>query len=264
MTYQRQPSKAGSAVCPRCTQTLISPWLTSQIPALVLSSFHLSTIPSTSAQRTHIQHLLSLSSPYLIIVDRNTAAGWEAMSSAREYILGLSTPESPLHIVAPCPHEAACPMLGGRESCSFSQRLQRPTFVRRTKHAKKGEEDMGYSYLVIARGERPGRSQASSSTGRVGGVAREEGRRLREKTEGRTVLREVEGGGFEMVSLVESMVEGGAIGSAEDALEMPEEEVDLEGLRTEAYEWPRLIAPPIKRSGHVIMDTCHPTGELTL
>lgn len=40
-----------------------------------------------------------------------------------------------------------------------------------------------------------------------------------------------------------------------------EEEVDQEDLRKEAYYWPRLVYPPLKRSGHVVMDTCHPSGE---
>jgi ribosomal protein RSM22 (predicted rRNA methylase) len=36
-----------------------------------------------------------------------------------------------------------------------------------------------------------------------------------------------------------------------------------EDMRREAYQWPRLVYPPLKRSGHVVMDTCHPNGEST-
>jgi ribosomal protein RSM22 (predicted rRNA methylase) len=49
---------------------------------------------------------------------------------------------------------------------------------------------------------------------------------------------------------------------ARDA-QMAEAEVE-EHLRKEAYHWPRLVYPPIKRSGHVLMDTCHPSGESDL
>ena len=28
-----------------------------------------------------------------------------------------------------------------------------------------------------------------------------------------------------------------------------------------SYEWPRLVAPPMKRHGHVIMDYCSKTGN---
>lgn len=77
------------------------------------------------------------------------------------------------------------------------------------------------------------------------------------------MLREVEGGGFEMVSLVEplKMDEDLETSLAEEEIE---EEVDMAGLRDQAYSWPRLIAPPIKRSGHVIMDTCHSSGMSVL
>lgn len=37
---------------------------------------------------------------------------------------------------------------------------------------------------------------------------------------------------------------------------------ELQGaLRGQAYQWPRLVYPPLKRSGHVVMDTCHPNGK---
>ena len=28
----------------------------------------------------------------------------------------------------------------------------------------------------------------------------------------------------------------------------------------EAFEWPRLVFPPLKRSGHIILDACAPQG----
>ena len=37
--------------------------------------------------------------------------------------------------------------------------------------------------------------------------------------------------------------------------------MDLEeALRREAYGWPRLVFPPLKRSGHIIIDACTPEG----
>lgn len=35
-----------------------------------------------------------------------------------------------------------------------------------------------------------------------------------------------------------------------------------ESLRREAYRWPRLVFPPLKRSGHVIIDACTSEGLL--
>jgi ribosomal protein RSM22 (predicted rRNA methylase) len=34
-----------------------------------------------------------------------------------------------------------------------------------------------------------------------------------------------------------------------------------EALRLEAYSWPRLIFPPLKKSGHIILDGCTAEGE---
>jgi len=34
-----------------------------------------------------------------------------------------------------------------------------------------------------------------------------------------------------------------------------------QSLRQEAFHWPRLIFPPLKRSGHVVLDCCAPEGK---
>jgi ribosomal protein RSM22 (predicted rRNA methylase) len=164
-----------------------------------------------------------------------------------------------MHVIAPCPHEFECPLAGGRDRCSFSQKLQRPDFTRKTKHTNRGEEDVNYTYLVLGRGSRP--TGESTQSGRVGGVGKEALEKEAGKREGKSELREVEGGGgeFEMVSL--SDTSGHTPGTAtEDG--KTEEEVDGE-LRTEAYTWPRVVAPPMKRAGHVILDTCFPDGTFS-
>ena len=33
-----------------------------------------------------------------------------------------------------------------------------------------------------------------------------------------------------------------------------------DALRSEAYHWPRLVFPPLKKSGHIIMDGCTAEG----
>jgi Mitochondrial small ribosomal subunit Rsm22 len=37
-----------------------------------------------------------------------------------------------------------------------------------------------------------------------------------------------------------------------------------EALRLEAYSWPRLVFPPLKKSGHIILDSCTAEGETSL
>lgn len=50
----------------------------------------------------------------------------------------------------------------------------------------------------------------------------------------------------------------------ESPRQWPDDKLGKEGvqdaLRGQAYQWPRLVYPPMKRSGHVVMDTCHPSG----
>jgi ribosomal protein RSM22 (predicted rRNA methylase) len=31
-------------------------------------------------------------------------------------------------------------------------------------------------------------------------------------------------------------------------------------MKAEAFHWPRLVLPPLKKSGHVLMDVCDPSG----
>ena len=39
------------------------------------------------------------------------------------------------------------------------------------------------------------------------------------------------------------------------------EPAELEDLmKAEAFHWPRLVLPPLKKSGHVVMDVCSPSG----
>jgi len=49
----------------------------------------------------------------------------------------------------------------------------------------------------------------------------------------------------------------------ESALEESESPSDLEeSLRSEAYGWPRLVFPPLKKSGHIIIDACTREGKI--
>lgn len=233
-----------------------------------MSTFYLSTLPSTSAQNNHLTSLLDMSAEYIVLVDRSTPQGWQAISHARTYLLNKLSDSSAYHVLAPCPHEGTCPIvaMGGRDKCSFSQRLQRPPFLRKTKHSTRGEEDVGYCYLVLKRDARPVQTASSTGSGRIGGVGREEeAKAVRKRAGGRNVLQQVriEGGGdieqYEIFSLHDGK---DAEASGPCAQSDEEHSSMMRDLRTEAYTWPRLVAPPIKRSGHVVMDACCPNGEL--
>ncbi len=82
----------------------------------------------------------------LVIAEPGSVAGHECLLAAREQVLAAG-----LHVLAPCPHERACPMVGTRDWCHFAVRLPRSPEHRRAKGAALGFEDEKLAYLVAVR-----------------------------------------------------------------------------------------------------------------
>ena len=82
------------------------------------------------------------------IVEPGTPAGYARILAARTRLI-----ESGRVIVAPCPHQAACPMPPGKDWCHFGERVNRSALHRRVKDADLSYEDEKYSYVVAARPE---------------------------------------------------------------------------------------------------------------
>ena len=159
--------------------------------------------------------------------------------------------------------------------------MQRPPFVRlhQKKSFRLGYEDMQFSYVVIQRGARPER--VDTNVGRIGEVGK---RAIKfSKTPIKELEVHVEGVESALpspteipdvadpdhgLSSSEAHVEG-----VESPLPSPTEIPDVADpdhglssseieaqLRIEAYQWPRLVFPPMKRGGHVILDACTVDG----
>ncbi|KAF5332576.1 hypothetical protein D9611_005065 [Ephemerocybe angulata] len=241
---------------------------------LGLSAFTLSSLPTPLARKQLVKEMWESGAHTLVLIDHDTKAGFESIALAREYLLKLGRKEledptkEPLtikgsHVLAPCSHDKACPLLNAGSSrlvCGFSQRLQRPEFVRLTKHSKVGHEDVQYSYVVIQRGARPG--QVTSTVGRLGQVG---ARAINAQIAKSTPVKQL--------SLFDekhdSAPHAAPIRSPESesqALSQLSEDTSLEELqntlRQEVYHWPRLVFPPMKKSGHVILDSCTPEGKI--
>ncbi|PFH52318.1 hypothetical protein AMATHDRAFT_140364 [Amanita thiersii Skay4041] len=243
---------------------------------LALSAFLLSSLSTALARRTVIKEMWESGADVMVIIDHKTPSGFKAIADAREYLLSLgqkgaqaaleevnnSSIATGSHVIAPCPHDRACPLYYATSrnlTCGFSQRIQRPEFVRRTKHSKVGHEDVQYSYVVIRRGFRP--PVATTEFGRIGEV----GLRALQKTA-------IEQAPIKELTLLdgsEAPVEAEIDSDPLSTIPSPtarEESINGEALeaalRKEAYSWPRLIFPPLKRSGHIILDGCTAQGKI--
>ena len=127
--------------------------------------------------------------------------------------------------------------------------------MRKTKHSGVGHEDVGYSYVIVRRGPRP--ALVDTSVGRVGSVGLQD----LHKQAATTTLRQL--------SIHKPQNEDAtptAVTNVVEEVGLPPTNMDesaLEGqLRQEAYQWPRLIFPPLKKSGHIILDACTNEGML--
>ncbi|KAI0361117.1 Rsm22-domain-containing protein [Trametes cingulata] len=239
---------------------------------MALSAFLLSSLPTSSERRALVKEMWDSGAEVMVLIDHD----FEAVAEARAQFLKLGRAElddpstSHLsvrgsHVVAPCPHDGACPLYqpgGSKLVCSFSQRLQRPEFVRKTKHSGTGHEDMDYSYVVIRRGPRP--SRATTKVGRLGDVGKRE---LAKQAEASIPLAHLSIDGehpeFSEAPPGDDATEGDAVSQGSGQEETALSPSDLTAaLRHEAYSWPRLVFPPLKRSGHIILDGCTAEGQI--
>ncbi|KAG2223733.1 hypothetical protein INT45_003457 [Circinella minor] len=181
-------------------------------PDLVISAFTLGDLPSQALQQSIVDQLWEQTGDILVLIDRGTPIGFSNIARARQYILDQY--KNNVHVVAPCPHDKPCPLLYSPEAkpdtlwCHYSQRVQRPPFLMKTKHSKFNSEDSKYAYVVLRRGPRP-------------------------KTE----------------SSHAAVVDDTTVTIENDFSKI-------------AYTWPRLIQPPLKKHGHVVMDVCANQGEI--
>lgn len=105
----------------------------------------------------------------LLIVEPGTPAGWQRMLDARAQLIAAGA-----HVVAPCPHDRACP-LTPPDWCHFSQRLQRSQAHRQLKSADLPYEDEKFIYVAVSRAPaaaRPARVLAQPVTTKIAVTAK--------------------------------------------------------------------------------------------
>lgn len=92
-----------------------------------------------------IDRLWSQTSSTLVIVEPGTPAGWRRIVSVRQRLIATGA-----HIIAPCPHDAPCP-LAAPDWCHFAQRLPRSRLHRLTKDGDAPFEDEKYIFVAASR-----------------------------------------------------------------------------------------------------------------
>lgn len=197
----------------------------------------------------------------LLLLERGNPMGFERVARARQVILrqansskqvsgrtttsissssssSTSSTQEGGHVIAPCPHDGQCPLfLHGHQPdrsrwCHFSQRLQRPDFLQRTKKAKDNLEDVAYSYVLI-RKDTPRPQLPAASTGPV-------------TTTTTTTTTTTPSGVDDVI----------------DPLNPDPPRVSRDGVMSDrdivsaSYHWSRIILPPLKRHKHVLLDIC--------
>jgi ribosomal protein RSM22 (predicted rRNA methylase) len=89
--------------------------------------------------------LWSAAGRMLAVVEPGTPAGFGRIRALRAHLVAQGA-----HVVCPCPHDAACPIVAP-DWCHFSQRLNRSRDHRQVKGASLPFEDEKFSYVVLAR-----------------------------------------------------------------------------------------------------------------
>ncbi|OQM73502.1 small ribosomal subunit Rsm22 family protein [Manganibacter manganicus] len=96
-----------------------------------------------------IDRLWALTGDTLLVIEPGTPAGWRRMLDVRAQLITAGA-----HILAPCPHNAVCPLVAP-DWCHFARRVARSRIHRLTKNADVPWEDEKFIYLAASRQPAP-------------------------------------------------------------------------------------------------------------
>lgn len=150
---------------------------------IVTLSYLLGELDSASAEAI-VRKAYEAARVAVIVVEPGTPAGYRTTIDARTRLL-----EAGGRMLAPCPHERACPLTGD-DWCHFAVRLERSRVHRQLKEAELSWEDEKFACVVVARDASAGRGAAPDAVDTTAG-ARGDARILRHPRieKGRIALR---------------------------------------------------------------------------
>jgi len=111
---------------------------------LVIASYVINEL-GDSARKKLIASMWAKTRDTLVIVEPGTPAGYARILEARAMLIGDGA-----HVIAPCPHDNACP-LASPDWCHFTQRLQRSKVHKQLKSAELPYEDERFIYVALSR-----------------------------------------------------------------------------------------------------------------
>ncbi len=111
---------------------------------LVAASYVLGELDEKD-RKTFLENLWKITSGILIIIEPGTPAGFLRIKQAREQLINEGGV-----VVAPCPHNARCPMAED-DWCHFSRRISRSRLHRQIKAGELSYEDEKFSFVAVAR-----------------------------------------------------------------------------------------------------------------
>ncbi|HEX3364057.1 small ribosomal subunit Rsm22 family protein [Phenylobacterium sp.] len=135
------PPALRTAEARRADLTSAGPWPKAEV---VVASYALAEIASDRQDST-VSELWNACEGVLALIEPGTPAGYARILAARTALI-----EAGATILAPCSHEAACPLVAP-DWCHFSVRLPRSRDHRQAKGAEVPFEDERFSYLIAAR-----------------------------------------------------------------------------------------------------------------
>jgi ribosomal protein RSM22 (predicted rRNA methylase) len=166
-------------------------------------------------------------------------------------------------LVAPCTNHGTCPLYrvpgearNRRDVCAFAQRYIRPPFLQRVlRGRRRNHDDVSFSYVVARRGVDARREQHPQPL----------------LTGDRATVRAFSGYGTGMhVSEEDIRQHDGALGVLADAGPRNDDNDNASSTTTRRspgddrvphpLSLPRLIRPPLKRAGLVLLDVCTPSA----
>jgi ribosomal protein RSM22 (predicted rRNA methylase) len=111
---------------------------------LVVSSYALGEL-APKVSREIVQAAWAAARTAIIIIEPGTMRGFELVRVLRDDLIALGG-----HVIAPCPHQDACPM-PANDWCHFARRFARSALHRRLKAGTLGYEDEKFSYIVASK-----------------------------------------------------------------------------------------------------------------